>query len=199
MAKEWQGKNRLGGRFFFSMSNEKFSGTAGFCSAIARDLHAFLPTLWSVIQVAAAADTVISTRSFKEQFNNLIDEPLRDYLETVVLVVDAVDECMDKNECKAMLQTIVNSVSTVPHLKILLTSRPEPDIAAIISPVAIVCNMEFRLHGIEHQYNVDDITTYVNHHLSSILTDQQQNELVAKSRWIVHLGKHSQEDPRRES
>jgi hypothetical protein len=181
MANEWRRDNRLGGCFFFSISDDKLSATTAFCSAIARDLHAFHPSLRSAIQAASTADTAIVVRPFEEQFTKLVCEPLRDHFRTVILVVDAVDECKDKTQRKIMLQTLVANNSTIPNLKVFVTSRPEPDISAIVSPAAVVCSMEFLLHGVEHKYNVDDITTYIKYHLSNLLTDQQQAKLVEKA------------------
>jgi hypothetical protein len=181
LANEWRRENRLGGCFFFSMSDEKLSVTTSFCSAIARDLHAFHPSLRSAIQAASTADTAIVTRPFEEQFTKLICEPLRDHSQTVILVVDAVDECKDKTQRKIMLQSLVTKNFSIPNLKVFMTSRPEPDISAIVSPAAVVCSMEFLLHGVEHKYNVDDIATYIKYHLSNLLTDQQQAHLVERA------------------
>jgi hypothetical protein len=70
MANEWRRENRLGGCFFFSMSDDKLSATTAFCSNIARDLHAFHPSVRSAIQAACTADTAIAARPFEEQFTS---------------------------------------------------------------------------------------------------------------------------------
>ncbi|PVG01713.1 hypothetical protein CPB86DRAFT_812019 [Serendipita vermifera] len=179
MAKEWKDRSLLAGEFFFSISDAEISGTKNFCSVIARDIHAYCPHLRSEIERVSTEDTAVSTRRFEEQFDKLILKPLQSNQRPLILVIDAVDECALK-ERKILLEILV---ARSPHLKlkIFLTSRPEPDISTAIAGSAIVHSMEFRLHGVEYSYNVEDIKQYIRHHLSDDLSEEQCQGLVGRA------------------
>ncbi|CAG7853499.1 Vegetative incompatibility protein HET-E-1 [Serendipita indica DSM 11827] len=77
----------------------------------------------------------------------------------------------------------------MPQLKLFITSRPEPDITAILQGRAIVRGMHFKMHGKEQQSNLDDIRSYVDVHLVKLLTAPQRQQIVERSNglfiWIT--------------
>lgn len=181
MANEWKRENRLASSFFFCISDEKVSSVKIFCSTIARDLHAWFPTSRSKIQAAINADSSIVTRTFQEQFTKLVIDPLLELDRTVLLVVDAVDECSSKEERKLLLETLVLGVKMAPNLRILITSRPEADLDPRLLTTATIYSMEFRLQDTTYVSNVEDIKIYINHHLADLVDSQGRQKLVEKA------------------
>lgn len=58
---------------------------------------------------------------------------LIEFFDHVYVILDALDECVDRRE---LLDWIVNLVDTaLPQLHFLLTSRPEWDIKAAVAPI----------------------------------------------------------------
>lgn len=71
------------------------------------------------------------------QFSTLITEPLKklsdDVVGIILIVIDALDECDNgdepRNSRRGLLQTFCESFTELPtYIRILITSRPEPDI-----------------------------------------------------------------------
>ncbi|PVG01715.1 hypothetical protein CPB86DRAFT_56481 [Serendipita vermifera] len=193
MSKEWKEHNLLAGEFFFSISDAEISGTRNFCSAIARDMHAYCPHLRLAIERASTEDTTVSTRRFEEQFEKLILKPLRSNRQPLIIVIDAVDECGIK-ERKALLEALVANIQSFPTLKMFITSRPEPDISVVIAASAIVHSMEFRLHGAEYSYNVEDISRYIHHHLSDSLSEEQCQGLLGRANGLFIWASTAQQE-----
>jgi hypothetical protein len=179
VAQELKELNCLGGRFFFSINDKRLSGTKEFCSAIARDLYTFFPDIRSTVVSVAANDPAIPTRSFEEQFQALVIQPLRSITQRVVLVIDAIDEC-NKQQRKDLLEALVSNILLIPSLRVFFTSRPEPDISSTVKSVAVIRSMEFRLHGTQYRSNVDDIRTYIDYYLERLGPEQREG-LVKKA------------------
>ncbi|CCA73665.1 related to NACHT and WD40 domain protein-Penicillium marneffei [Serendipita indica DSM 11827] len=189
LCKEWDSIQEIVvGRFFFSKNARQTSETDDFCSIVAEDIGAQDGFILEQIKSRKAEDPHLFIRGIRHQFTKLIEEPLRLANTTIVLVIDAVDEC-NKEMRRELLNLLVEKVSSMANLKLLITSRPETDIIAILQGKAIVRGMHFKMHGKEDQSNLDDITAYVNRHLFRLLTMSQRQQLVQRSNglfiWIT--------------
>ncbi|PVF90883.1 hypothetical protein CPB86DRAFT_878796 [Serendipita vermifera] len=181
MAQEWnKGPDILLGRFFFSKNARDTSDTDTFCSTLARDLASKHPALHSTITDVLKVDSLLNERDFTEQFKKLVSEPLRSISQDVVFVLDAADECRIESR-KRMLQVLLQEIDSHPTLKVLLTSRPESDIMTLLQDNAIVRGLHFEMQGSKNQSNMADITSYVDHHLTSFLSRKDREQLVTQS------------------
>ncbi|EMD37025.1 hypothetical protein CERSUDRAFT_124016 [Gelatoporia subvermispora B] len=106
------------------------------------------------------------------QVERLIEQPLlkafphnRD--PTMVLVVDALDECSDG---KATERVLAKLISVSPHIpvKFFITSRPEPHIRAKFQSANPDLHRILRLHDIEHDLVEADISHYIGNRLEQI-------------------------------
>ena len=61
----------------------------------------------------------------------LIAQPLSSSSTTTVIVIDALDECMDENPQSAILSVMGQLVEGVPNVKFLITGWPEPRIQSV--------------------------------------------------------------------
>ncbi|CAG7853500.1 SubName: Full=Uncharacterized protein {ECO:0000313/EMBL:CCA76781.1} [Serendipita indica DSM 11827] len=169
MCKEWDNtEDVLVGRFFFSKNARQTSETDDFCSVIAEDIGARNKIILKQIKMIKEEDPHLLIRELRYQFTKLIEEPLQLAETDIVLVIDAMDEC--KKEMRVdLINLLVEKLSSMPKLKLFITSRPEPDITAILQGRAIVRGMHFKMHGKEQQSNLDDIRSYVVYILSNCL------------------------------
>ncbi|PVF92582.1 WD40 repeat-like protein [Serendipita vermifera] len=165
MTQEWDEEpDILLGRFFFSRNARDTSDTDTFCSTLARDLASKHPELSSTITDALKVDSLLTVRDFTKQFKKLVSEPLRSISQDVVFVLDAVDECKLESR-KRMLQVLLPEVDSHPTLK----------------DKAIVRSIHFEMQGSKNQSNMADITSYVDHHLTSLLSRKDREQLVIQS------------------
>lgn len=84
------------------------------------------------IRKAIFDDPGIVTNSLEEQFDNLLLQPLLDLelpnerIPTVVIVIDAVDECEHNDDIRVVLRALLRlRESNSIKIRIFLTSRPE--------------------------------------------------------------------------
>ncbi|PVF96824.1 WD40 repeat-like protein [Serendipita vermifera] len=181
MSQEWHKEvDVLLGRFFFSKNARDTADTDIFCSTLARDLSSKNRVMRAMITDAFEADPLLTERELTEQFSKLIVEPLRSNSQDVIFVLDAVDECKAESR-KRMLRVLLKEIDSLPTLKVLLTSRPESDIMALLQDKAIVRGMHFEMQSSKNQSNMGDITSYVDHHLAPLLSRKYKEQLVTQS------------------
>jgi hypothetical protein len=87
----------------------------------------------------------------------------------LVLVVDALDECEDKND----IRTIVNLLSEarllrIVQLRILITSRPETPIWQGFDKIPNTEHQDFVLYDISRLIVDYDIRVFIEYHLADI-------------------------------
>lgn len=126
-------KNGLLGASFFLKWGEAGRGNAReFFPTIARQLMVRYRELVVPIRQVMQANPGITTSSTSEQFDRLIYQPLRSLglqtreRSTVVIVVDALDECDDEQDVRGILRSLpsLQDVKAL-NVRIFLTSRPE--------------------------------------------------------------------------
>jgi hypothetical protein len=132
----------LGGSFFCSRRGDAaLSDFTGIFPSLALQLcktvsgfHQKLLSTWQKLPTVYDIPTAPA-----DQFLTLIINPLlrccKDDL--VLLVIDALDECAMLDAAEQLFQSISGHVVKVPHLKILVTSRPETEILTAASDPAI--------------------------------------------------------------
>lgn len=179
MGEEWGNEDRLAGQFCFSSGSASTSSMTLFFPTVAIDMASRLPELRSSIADAFKRDQMLVNRGLAEQFRKLIVEPLKKISRVVILIIDAADEC-EASSRDHLLKLLVQQLPLIPNLKIFITSRPEHDIFPLLETSA-VHTVEFQLQTTEITSNIDDISTYINHHLSAILSEEQCQLLVKRA------------------
>ena len=130
----------LGGSFFCSRGDAALSDFKRIFPSLALQLcknvpgfHQKLLSTWLSLPTANEIPTAPA-----DQFLTLILNPLLSYKDgLVLLVIDALDECAMLDAAEWLFQSISGHVQQVPHLKILVTSRPETEILTATSNSAI--------------------------------------------------------------
>jgi len=164
---------RLGASFFCSRDFEDH-----------RDLRYILPTL--AIQLAYRHPEFRSTlvpllrsnpgivhESLYNQMETLIVGPLSSSDISTVIVIDALDECVDEDPQSAILSVMGRLVEGIPNVKFLITGRPEPRIQSgfrlgLLRPLTDV----FVLHEVEPSVVNADIRLFLERGLHDLAKRQ---------------------------
>ncbi|EKM52761.1 uncharacterized protein PHACADRAFT_211974 [Phanerochaete carnosa HHB-10118-sp] len=120
----------LGASFFCSRDNRECSDFQMIFPTIAYQLGLFFPEFQHKIVEVMKREPHIQTTLVSHQLKRLIVDPLRKLptFPPCVVVIDALDECKDDHATSLIVRALSEHVSSLLPLKILLTSRPTPNI-----------------------------------------------------------------------
>jgi hypothetical protein len=125
-------RRQLGASFFFKKGEGERGNASRFFTTIASDLVKHEPGMLVGIRKALDADSAISQRALKDQFEKLILQPLLGIKEAHsqalgrIIVIDALDECEREEDIRAILRLLARTKDIQPvPLRIVVTSRPE--------------------------------------------------------------------------
>lgn len=145
---------------------------------IARQLAISIPELLPRIKKAAYDNPDIAAKAMKEQFDKLLLQPLMSLklsdreTRTVVVVIDALDECEADNDMRLILQLLPQlQKSNDVRIRFFLTSRPELPIRLGFSKIATHDHQDLILHEIPNEVIEHDISLFLNHRISEIRTE----------------------------
>lgn len=154
--------------FFFKRGEGDRGNAIKFFPTISRQLACCIPDLAASLREALSIDPDIPLRSLREQFNKLLLQPLQSLeqassqIPTIVLVIDALDECDNDNDISYLLQLLpqVQKLSAL-RLRIFLTSRPEFPIRLGVSKMANHEHQDLALHEIPEEVTAHDISLFL--------------------------------------
>ncbi|KAJ1305717.1 hypothetical protein OPQ81_010451 [Rhizoctonia solani] len=128
-------------------------------------------------------DPDIHTKVLRVQFERMIVGPLREvsssFPTNVVAVIDALDECEDKDGVDQILGVLLDHASALP-IKFFVSSRPEYYIRHRLAGSTV--KSQITLHELDEKIVKDDIETYLREELACMaLSDSQLAALVEKA------------------
>ena len=178
IAREYHKQNRLGASFFFSRGGGDVSHAGKFFTSIAVQLADKSPSLKRYICGAIAEHRNIGGQSLRDQWHQLILEPLSKLdsnfsHQSLIVVVDALDECDDENDIRAILQlfTETASLKTV-QLRVFMTSRPEIPIRHGFYQIPDTEHYDFVLQNISPSIIDHDISLFLEYQFGLIRQDR---------------------------
>ncbi|KAH7110217.1 hypothetical protein B0J13DRAFT_682307, partial [Dactylonectria estremocensis] len=167
----------LGASFFFKRGEPDRGNMSKFFTTIAAQLAQREPVIVPSIEAAINADPYIAGKALRDQFDQLIIQPLGNIhpdarrLDTLVLVVDALDECDTETDIKLLINLLSRTKNLqFPKLRILITSRPELPIHLGFTSIK-GSYQDLVLHEIPEEIIKDDITAFFKYELARIKTD----------------------------
>jgi hypothetical protein len=182
VARTYSERGRLGASFFFSRGGGDVGHAGKFFTSIAVQLARNVATLSRHICEAITAHSDIASQSLYDQWRQLILGPLskldgRSCQPSYILVVDALDECSNDNDIRAILRLLAEagSLRTV-QLQVFLTSRPEIPVRYGFCQISDAEHQDFVLHNISPSIISHDISLFLAHDLALI---GQENSLEA--------------------
>jgi len=203
------GKSTIAQSFSEMVVDDGFLGASFFCSRDyldRRELKNIFPTLayqlachyphfkTHIIKVIKKDPTLAHT-SLISQLKNLLVTPLSEAMVSCVIVIDALDECIDDQPASAILSVLGQFAGQLPLVKFFITGRPEPRIrTGFRLPLLKPLTQVFLLHEVKPSSVNNDIQLYLTQRLTAIA--KQRSDLELPDPWphndeIVTLTKKS--------
>ena len=190
------GKSTIAQSFSDMVANEGFLGASFFCSrdylnrrelknifpTLAYQLACCYPSFRSHIVTIIRKDPTLAHTSLISQLENLLVNPLSEAKISCVIVIDALDECIDDQPASAILSVLGRFAKQLPLVKFFITGRPEPQIRSgfrlpLLEPITHI----FLLHGVELSSVDNDIQLYLVQRLTTIA--KQRSDLDLPNPW----------------
>jgi hypothetical protein len=177
------GKSTIAQSFSEIVASDGSLGASFFCSRDyldRRELKNIFPTLAyqlacryphfrSHIVTSIKKDPTLAHASLISQLENLLVDTLSGTDISCVIVIDALDECIDDEPSSAILSVLGRFVKQLPLVKFFITGRPEPRIrSGFRLPLLEPLTQIFLLHEVELSSVDDDIRLYLTHKLTAI-------------------------------
>ncbi|KAL3476573.1 quinon protein alcohol dehydrogenase-like superfamily [Aspergillus californicus] len=165
-------KQLLGASFFFKRGEEDRGNAKKLFPTLIQQLALSVPQLASSIRKVIEDNPYIAEKALNEQFDKLLLQPLleldQDQDTTIIIVIDALDECEREADIQAILQLLpqVQKLTSV-QLRFFLTSRPELGIQLGFKDIS-GDHQNLVLHEIPAQVLEHDISLFLKHKFSQI-------------------------------
>jgi hypothetical protein len=160
-------QKRLAASFFFSRGGGDVGSAAKFFTTVARQLGDISPALRRHICVAIAEQKEIAGQTLRDQWNQLILQPLSKLDPTslqssLIIVIDALDECEGDSDIRLLLQLLAEAKNLKGiQLRIFLTSRPEIPIRLGFRPMPAILHHDLVLHDVPRIIVDRDISLFL--------------------------------------
>jgi hypothetical protein len=178
VARRYYDKKRLAASFFFSRGGGDVSHAGKFVTSLAVQLARNVPALKQRIIDAVVERDDIASQSLRDQWQHLVLGPLLKLGDSgcpasLVLVIDALDECDSNNNIRIIVQLLAEARSlTRIRLRVLLTSRPEVPIRHGFYQVPDAEHQDVVLHNISRSIVDHDIALFLNYNLQLIARER---------------------------
>ncbi|KAK6499978.1 hypothetical protein TWF481_010335 [Arthrobotrys musiformis] len=155
---------QLAASFFFSRGGGDLSHAGKFVTTVAIQLANRFKPLKRYVCEAIQNNRNIANESLRVQWNQLVLSPLSKLHGTsrsLVLVVDALDECDGENDIRLLLQLFADSSKFErAQIRFFITSRPETPIRLGFNSMAGILHFELVLHDISRPIIDHDISIF---------------------------------------
>ncbi|KAJ7437018.1 hypothetical protein FB451DRAFT_181083 [Mycena latifolia] len=143
LCQQLQDAGRLGGSFFFKRGHSTRGNAKALFVTLAYQLALHHPKLKGPISKSTEDNPSVVGRGMDIQLRQLIIEPCAALTNsaviypppppppTIILLIDGLDECKGHNVQQEILHLLGSAVSQCPMLRILIASRPEPQISQV--------------------------------------------------------------------
>ena len=177
------GKSTIAQTFAKMVANNGTLGASFFCSrdyldrkelsnifpTLSYQLACRYPAFRSEIIRAIQRDPSVARNSLISQLEHLIVGPLSSTNLSCVIIVDALDECVDDQPASAILSVLGRFVKRLPSVKFFITGRPEPRIrTGFRLPLLEPLTQVFLLHEVELSSVDKDIRLYLEDKLTVV-------------------------------
>ena len=190
------GKSTIAQTFSGSAAKIGILGASFFCSRDyldRRELKNIFPTLAYQLACRYPAfrrhiirvikeDPSVASNSLISQLEDLIVGPLSSSKISCVIVVDALDECIDDQPASAILSVLGRHVKQLSSVEFFITGRPEPRIrTGFRLPVLEPLTKIFLLHEVKLSDVDEDIRLYLQDKLTAV--SKRRSDLDLSDPW----------------
>ena len=162
-------EGKLGASFFCSRDFEDRSNIQAIFPTLAFQLAYRYPQFREQLLQVLRANPEVGRETLVSQMEKIIVGPLKAIDIPTLIIIDALDECKDKEPASAILSVLSRYVDKIPKVKFFITGRPEPPIRSgfrlkSLRPITEV----LRLHDVKRSSVDDDIKLFFRTRLSNI-------------------------------
>jgi hypothetical protein len=177
------GKSTIAQTFSELASNDDILGASFFCSrdyldrkelknifpTLAYQLACRYPRFRGHLVKSIKRDPSVAHNSLISQLRALVVDPLATTGISCVIVIDALDECIDDQPASAILSVLGRLVTKLPLVKFFITGRPEPRIrSGFRLPLLEPFTQIFLLHEVASASVEGDIRLYLTEKLGAM-------------------------------
>jgi len=169
---------KLGASFFCSRDFEDRSNLQTIFPTIAFQLSCQYPHFRKELLRVLKKCPDAEQESLCSQMEKLIVCPLKATAIPTLIIIDALDECKDKEPASAILSILSRYVDEIPNIKFFITGRPEPRIRSgfrleSLAPITEV----LKLHEVKPEAVDRDIELLFRTQLASLAKDRSDLDL----------------------
>ena len=121
---------KLGASFFCSRDSEDRRDIQNIFPTLAFQLAYRYPEFRKELLPVLKANPEIERHTLCHQLEKVIIGPFKATCIQTLIVIDALDECKDRDPASAILSVLSRYVDQIPHVKFFITGCPEPPIRA---------------------------------------------------------------------
>ena len=160
---------KLGASFFCSRDFTDQSNLRAIFPTLAFQLAYQYPRFRKELLQVLKARPDVGHESLCSQMEKLIVGPLKAAHISTLIIIDALDECKDKEPASAILSTLSRYMDEIPEVKFFITGRPEPRIRSgfRLAPLRPITEV-LRLHDVEPSSVDNDIKLFFRTRLTDI-------------------------------
>ena len=160
---------KLGASFFCSRDFEDRSNLQAIFPTLAFQLAHQYPRFRTQLLLVLKANHDVERESLSSQLEKVIVRPFKKTRISTLIIIDALDECKDKQPASALLSVLSRYIHEIPGVKFFITGRPEPPIREgfrlkSLRPITDV----LKLHDVKRSSVDEDIKLYLRAYLTDI-------------------------------
>ena len=169
---------KLGASFFCSRDFEDRSNLQKIFPTLAFQLAFQYPHFQQMLLDVVKEGPHVGHESLCSQMEKLLVGPLKTTQTTTLIIIDALDECKDKEPASAILSILSRYVDQLPTVKFFITGRPEPRIRygfrlETLAPIT----QALRLHEVKAGAVDSDIELFFRTELTSLVKNRSDPDL----------------------
>ena len=160
---------KLGASFFCSRDFDDRSNLQAIFPTLAFQLAHKYPPFRTQLLLVLKANHDVERESLSSQLEKVIVRPFKKTRISTLIIIDALDECKDKQPASALLSVLSRYIHEIPGVKFFITGRPEPPIREgfrlkSLRPITDV----LKLHDVKRSSVDEDIKLYLRTYLTDI-------------------------------
>ena len=119
---------KLGASFFCSRDSDDRNNLKAIFPTLAFQLAYRYPQFREQLLEVLKVNPDVGRESLSSQVEKVIVRPLAETKIPTLIIIDALDECKDREPASALLSVLSRYVHKIPEAKFFITGRPEPPI-----------------------------------------------------------------------
>jgi hypothetical protein len=166
-------KGKLGASFFCSRDYPDRRNLNLIFLTLARDLAYWSVDFKTALMPIIRVNPNVQDDSLPIQLEKLLVRPFKQTGLSATIVVDALDECEDKEPVSEFLSALAVHVNSMPTVRFFITGRPEDHIRSGFK-LPSLRTKELPLHDVESATVDSDIKSFIVYQLDEIATRRRQ-------------------------